>query len=760
MRKGQNLQICEKRRSHIFDIWTEGVNFTLFSLKERDTLHTVKIGTKFESTRVYQSKGHHQRRGGTVSLNLLLCLEFCYTSQLAIQLADCHLRSRGQSVERNPLQLFGGLHPDAPQSKPNPNSCGHPMPAVHSRPEAAAQPVDAEVLLFEPNVAADADDEVTRLEDEYEEEEEKDEVCDLPAYVQNEALRLGLMKAKELSTLKSYERAGTRFLTWLVANSRQPGIAEILKVVDGEWTIKFDVLALKLESVENPYCRYTLAFQMQMHTKGKSGLGHIKTLRSWMADRFYDNKIEVSKIACATLKRWAQSRRREDMQAKIRAVRPIRYSNARDALPFNGYQQIAKLMAQEPDPFLFVLLSWQWNMIARCCNVVGLQFSQLMWKDDHLTTKHPKSKKDQTGKRAFRFAIMANRYNFTLCPVTALAIYLSCTTFEEGNNMVFPAGEKGAGPRYSSALRTFLKRPDIKAKIEKYCHLLLGTHSCRKGATNHGASGALVAGLLMSVLLRGQWDIGATLSRYFKEHQAADCCIARVLAGLDIYDPSFAALPPHFVGEISDALKEAIRAQFSTCPLLDNPGQFEVLEMCYASLLHHHDDICATLPSHHPLLQTPLFKMAGSMRAKLRGKLGPELGACGREQSRAGEMRATGIPPHTVTMKQLDKIERRLDAIERGQKELAEKVDSLCEKVDRVRTHGIVTVGAEALKEIVVAAIAEQLPLRSGASSSSSSGAGGSGDGDEKDDAGGGEEDGEGADLAQVDVIPTRKRKP
>ena len=46
--------------------------------------------------------------------------------------------------------------------------------------------------------------------------------------------------------------------------------------------------------------------------------------------------------------------------------------------------------------------------------------------------------------------------------------------------------------------------------------------------------------------IRGQWDIGDTLKRYFKEHQAGDALVGRVLAGLDLYSPKFAALPPHF----------------------------------------------------------------------------------------------------------------------------------------------------------------------------------------------------------------------
>ena len=76
--------------------------------------------------------------------------------------------------------------------------------------------------------------------------------------------------------------------------------------------------------------------------------------------------------------------------------------------------------------------------------------------------------------------------------------------------------------RYSDALTAFLKRADVKNSIKQYAELLLGSHSTRKGATNAGAQGGPVAGVLMAVLLRGQWDIGDTLKRYFKEHNSGD----------------------------------------------------------------------------------------------------------------------------------------------------------------------------------------------------------------------------------------------
>ena len=123
--------------------------------------------------------------------------------------------------------------------------------------------------------------------------------------------------------------------------------------------------------------------------------------------------------------------------------------------------------------------------------------------------------------------------------------------------MVFPGETKNT--RYGDALSAFLKRDDVKDSIKQYAELLLGSHSTRKGATNAGAQGGLVAGVLMAVLLRGQWDIGDTLKRYFKEHNSGDALVSRIVAGLDIYCTTFAALPPHFKTKIPRSLQSSMK---------------------------------------------------------------------------------------------------------------------------------------------------------------------------------------------------------
>ena len=149
----------------------------------------------------------------------------------------------------------------------------------------------------------------------------------------------------------------------------------------------------------------------------------------------------MSRLALHMLRNWTRSRKRDDMRARTRPNNPIKFSNARSSLPFPAYHKIAELMLiLHPDPFLHCMFVFQWNMIARLANVRGLMFNRIGWNNDHLYVAHSHTKADQDGKNCFEMAIMANRYDPFICPVTALAIYLSCTCFGPGANMVFIRG--------------------------------------------------------------------------------------------------------------------------------------------------------------------------------------------------------------------------------------------------------------------------------------------------------------------------------
>ncbi len=93
-----------------------------------------------------------------------------------------------------------------------------------------------------------------------------------------------------------------------------------------------------------------------------------------------------------------------------------------------------------------------------------------------MKTKHAKTKMDKDGKNAFPMAIMANRYEFYICPILAMAVYMSCKGVESGG---FPAGGDQLFPSdsedtsavsklYGTCMHAFLNRADIKEELGEF----------------------------------------------------------------------------------------------------------------------------------------------------------------------------------------------------------------------------------------------------------------------------------------------------
>ena len=57
--------------------------------------------------------------------------------------------------------------------------------------------------------------------------------------------------------------------------------------------------------------------------------------------------------------------------------------------------------------------------------------------------------------------------------------------------------------------------------------------------------GTTILPLMISILRRGEWSMRIVLDAYFHFAQAGNYYLGRILAMLDLFDPSFATLPPY-----------------------------------------------------------------------------------------------------------------------------------------------------------------------------------------------------------------------
>ena len=137
--------------------------------------------------------------------------------------------------------------------------------------------------------------------------------------------------------VSALNHALNRFTTW---TSQYYDHSTVVKAVmykddenDGRLTFDATKLAKSFENNINVYFNYTLSYQKKMIEKQKSGLGHIKVLRTALRDFFMSKSVELSKVALANLTKWQKSRIRDDMTAKMKDIDPVKFSNARSSLP-------------------------------------------------------------------------------------------------------------------------------------------------------------------------------------------------------------------------------------------------------------------------------------------------------------------------------------------------------------------------------------------------------------------------------------------
>ncbi|KAA8491313.1 hypothetical protein FVE85_7734 [Porphyridium purpureum] len=147
---------------------------------------------------------------------------------------------------------------------------------------------------------------------------------------------------------------------------------------------------------------------------------------------------------------------------------------------------------------------------------------------------------------------------------------------------------------------------------------------------------------------------------YLRADSAGDQFVGRCLAGLPINKATFALLPPHFTTEslchqlISSKINTAIHMVFPFVDLAEHMNMREVLLMCLASLIYHREWLQSALPANHRLRQN--FAMTAPELA--------ELADYAVTTSESG-MTATGIPPQTAILKQLQELrpENLLDGV-------------------------------------------------------------------------------------------------
>ena len=146
----------------------------------------------------------------------------------------------------------------------------------------------------------------------------------------------------------------------------------------------------------------------------------------------------------------------------------------------------------------------------------------------------------------------------------------------------------------------------------------IGTHLTCRGAVSLATSGCTIAPSMASICNHAGWSLGGTRDKYIKYDNAQDQFLGRVLCGLNVLGAEFSTSPPFFdvtadkLMDIDLKLREVIpngnRMSAST---------YEVMRMCYASIVFYYDWLNDVLHQSHKFCSHPAFTCINSISCVL-----------------------------------------------------------------------------------------------------------------------------------------------
>lgn len=329
----------------------------------------------------------------------------------------------------------------------------------------------------------------------------------------------------------------------------------------------------------------------------------------------------------------------------------------KDALPFEVLCKMSRALlacAANDAVFAHLFLLLQWNLICRSNNVEKIDLEHLQWREDCLLVYFRKQKNDQDGSRSMDpRSVYANPTKPEVCTVLALGIYLLVFSPVGDDRKLFVGDSQSA--RFSKCLSKILKG-DLRDEIAAlgFDPSDFGSQSIRKGGASFVSSGTTDSPAQVSICLRAGWTLPKIEKTYFRQEKAGDQFIGRTVAGLPIYEPEFAVLPPLWDEKNAEsvlACKQVMEVCFKWDAL---PVSLQaVCRNAVASVVYHVTWLREKLPSSHSLFSTRLFSLFSVDELKKHI-------ICGLP-TKDGDLRATGVPAHVHLKLRLAEIERKQD---------------------------------------------------------------------------------------------------
>ena len=289
------------------------------------------------------------------------------------------------------------------------------------------------------------------------------------------------------------------------------------------------------------------------------------------------------------------------LSTKERKELGLSTTEGKKPLPFRAYKHLARILFESEKPehvaaHTFLLL--EWNLISRAEYVVNSKIDAVKMEEDALLFDIGKTKTDQEGTKNIDhpWHVYANPQNPYICTVLAMARHLMCNpTILNGQCDLFEGSSQ-----YERFNKIFIDIINDDEYREVFTSLGMppdhfGTHSIRKGAVTHVATGSTSSPPIASICLRANWAMPGVMNRYIKFEYAGDQFVGKSVSGRNRMKKDFAESCAYFdFSGCTKVEKEESEGKLHTwikdrMPEVakSNENVFGVFKMCIASFMLH-----------------------------------------------------------------------------------------------------------------------------------------------------------------------------
>ena len=364
------------------------------------------------------------------------------------------------------------------------------------------------------------------------------------------------------------------------------------------------------------FARYLGTYKKRVQNKRMRGEGEAATVMIRLGASSFDracsslshlylevglDKEVVSKDLWMQLSTYKKGSRRAG--AKERKKLGLSTVEGKKNLPFAGYRLLAKLLFESDHPehvYAHTFLVFDWNLVSRSEYVIGSKIDLVSFEKDSLLFNMGPTKTDQDGTRNVDhpWHVYGCLEYPEICAQLAFArLIMANPLILNGRTELFEG--ESQYDRFCSIFRGIVGSDEWRGTFAALGIVPedFGTHSIRKGAATHIATGSTACPPIASICLRANWAMPGVLNRYIKYENAGDQFVGKCVSGRNRKSKEFAASPPYwdFSAEERET-KEAFEHRLHSWlrdhlpeEAKDNLKVFGIYKMSMAAIVHHRE---------------------------------------------------------------------------------------------------------------------------------------------------------------------------